>query len=476
MTNPRAKRVTVVGGGFSGAVFAHHLLRASRVPVVIDIVEDRVRLGAGVAYSASAPHQTTNIPTQRMSVYADDPTHFERWLLARGNTGESRFEHSPNRFDFGTYMDELVHGTEPAHPGSALQHRRGRVSAIVRNDGRLDVREEGAATWPADAVALATGNPVPLPPRALIAVASDRRVVLDPWAGNALDAVRPHDRVLILGTGLSMGETVTGLRAAGHRGGLVAIARRGRRPERGMIQSAQPFGNFETHRPKTAVALLRHFRDETRRAEAAGLSWRSVAVGARTHGREIWASLPTSEQKRFVRHLKPFWEALRHVMPGPVHDLLAKEERSGRLQVWAASLRTLEALPDGLRATLHRRGTAPGQVVHERFDAVLNCTGPAYATLTETDPFWAALARARLVRPDQVGLGIAVDDFGRALDQDGSPQNDLLVLGTLARGTFGELTGIVELSRQAREAAEALVKSWDGAQAPAELLSLEQIA
>ena len=114
--------------------------------------------------------------------------------------------------------------------------------------------------------------------------------------------------------------------------------------------------------------------------------------------------------------------------------------------------------------------------MHERFDVVVNCTGPAYATLTEADPFWAALTQAGLVRPDQVGLGIAVDGCGRALDRDGRPQADLLVLGTLARGTFGELTGIVELSRQAREAAEALVRSWEGAQASAGLPRLENVA
>ena len=175
-----------------------------------------------------------------------------------------------------------------------------------------------------------------------------------------------------------------------------------------------------------------------------------------------------------MRHARPFWEALRHVMPGPVHDLLAEVERSGRLQVWAARLRGLEGLPDGLHATLHRRGYPPDQVQHERFDVVLNCTGPAYATLTETDPFWAALARTGLVRPDVVGLGIAVDRSGRALDRGGDAQSGLLVLGTLARGTYGELTGIAELSRQAREAAEALAGRWPSDQARAESNLLEK--
>ena len=451
--------MTVVGGGFCGAIFAYHLLRLSPVPVRVELVEERARLGAGVAYSASGSHQTTNIPSPRMSVFPDRPADFEHWLEKHTEAGSRQANPYPNRFAFGTYMDELVRATVAAHPGSSLQHRRTRVETIERRRGELLVGTEDGA-WAADAVALATGNPVPLPPPTLAFLAEDPRVVLDPWSPDALAGVKHADRVLVIGTGLSMGEAVAGLRANGHTGSIVAIARRGRRPERGLVDAVPPFGGFEAHRPATAVELLRHFRAEVQRAEAVGLSWRAVAVAARVHGWAIWSSLPPPERRRFVRHLRPYWEALRHVMPGPVHDLLQAEEDAGTLQVMAASIQDLEALPDGLYATLHRRGTPRAASLRERFDVVLNCTGPAYASLTRTDPFWAGLARAGLVRPDTVGLGIAVDHHGRALDDRNEPQPDLLVLGTLARGTFGELTGVAELSRQAREAAVALVESW----------------
>lgn len=460
LSEPERKQVTIVGGGFSGAIFAHHLLRESPSPVIVDIVEERARLGAGVAYSGANPHQTTNIPAARMSVYPEDRTHFERWLAAHGDSDTGEPDHYPIRFLFGSYVDELVRNTQPGHPESELHHRHGRVAGLNRRNGALTVHALGGVTWPADAAVLATGNPLPKPPAPLGQLAEDPRVILDPWAPDALAAVKPDDHVLVLGVSLSMGEAVAGLRAAGHRGPVVAIARRGRRPKRGLIEAPPTFGEFFNHRPKTAVALLRHFRGEIRRAAAAGLSWRSVQAGVRAHGWAVWSSLPPVEKRRFVRHLRPFWEALRHVMPGPVHDKLVAEERAGTLKVLAASLQHLEAEPGGLYATLHRRGAARHDTWRERFDVVLNCTGPAYATVTETDPFWRALARDELVRPDPVGLGIAVDGHGRALDGAGSGQADLLVLGTLARGTFGELTGVPELSRQALEAARTLVSGW----------------
>lgn len=460
------KRVTVIGGGFSGAIFAHHLLRESPIPVAIDIVEERARLGAGVAYSALAKHQTTNVPAARMSVYPDDRAHFERWLHAKGEGHDGEGDHYPNRFLFGTYVDELVRSTACANDFSSFRHRRVRATAVEPSGDGFVVRASDGTTWRADAVVLATGNPTPVPPRPLGGIAGDARVVIDPWVPAALAGIRAEDKVLVLGVGLTMGEVVSGLNAGGHRGAITAIARRGRRPERGMMAAPTPFGAFAGHRPGTAVTLLRHIRSEIRRAAAAGLSWRSVMTAARPHAWDVWASLPGVEKRRFARHLRPYYEALRHVMPGPVHDMLLEEERRGRLLVCAASLRDLEARPDGLHAVLHRRGAASDDVLRDRFDVVVNCTGPAYASLTETDPFWIAVSRAGIVSPDALGLGIAVDPSGRSLDERGIGQPAVLVLGTLARGTFGELTGVPELSLQAHRAAGALVDDWSEARAP----------
>jgi uncharacterized NAD(P)/FAD-binding protein YdhS len=460
MTGEASKHITIGGGGFAGAIFAHHLLRESTRPLAITIVEPRPRLGEGVAYSASEPHQTTNVPAGRMSVHVDDPCGFKRWLEARGAWPEDDEDFYPNRFLFGTYMDDLLRATSPAHPRSRIDHRRVRLASAERSGRGFLVGADDGASWETDVVALATGNPAPASPPALARLSGDPRVILNPWAADALAGVRTNDRLLVLGTSLTMGELIAGL-SGHHRGPVVAIARRCRRPERGSTHPTEPFGDFADHRPATAMALLRHFRAEVRRAEAAGLSWRPVAAAVRRNAWPVWQSLSFTERRRFVRHLRPYWEALRHVMPGPVYDLLAEEERRGRLRLLAASLKELESASDGVIATLRQRGAPSGSVMRERFDIVVNCTGPAYATVTETDPFWAAIARSGLVAPDPAGLGIAVDREGRALDVDGVGQPDLVVLGTLARGTFGELTGVPELSRQARDAALALLASWN---------------
>src|SRR5258708_25099372 len=74
------QRVVVVGGGFSGVAFSVQLARKTKMPVAIDVVEPRALLGAGLAYSTSDPSHRINVPASKMSVFADQPGHFEDWL------------------------------------------------------------------------------------------------------------------------------------------------------------------------------------------------------------------------------------------------------------------------------------------------------------------------------------------------------------------------------------------------------------
>ena len=76
-------------------------------------------------------------------------------------------------------------------------------------------------------------------------------------------------------------------------------------------------------------------------------------------------------------------------------------------------------------------------------------TGPAHSALLDSAPFLAALSAAGLVTADAVGLGLATDTACRALARDGTPRDTLLIAGPLARGTFGELMGLPEVTGNA---------------------------
>src|SRR6185312_4817746 len=57
---PRIPRITIVGGGFSGASAAIQLLGRSAVPLGVTIVEPRANLVYGLAYSSDDPDHRLN--------------------------------------------------------------------------------------------------------------------------------------------------------------------------------------------------------------------------------------------------------------------------------------------------------------------------------------------------------------------------------------------------------------------------------
>ena len=81
-------RVAIIGGGFTGSAIAVHLARHAIAPLAITIFEPRASLGGGVAYSSRDPAHRTNVAAARMSLYSDDESHFERWLMANDMLGD----------------------------------------------------------------------------------------------------------------------------------------------------------------------------------------------------------------------------------------------------------------------------------------------------------------------------------------------------------------------------------------------------
>jgi len=82
--------VVVVGGGFSGALFAVNLMRHEGPRVTLIERRDR-QLARGVAYSAAHPDHLLNVRAGNMSALPDDPGHFVRWLEAHGKGDRTTF-------------------------------------------------------------------------------------------------------------------------------------------------------------------------------------------------------------------------------------------------------------------------------------------------------------------------------------------------------------------------------------------------
>ena len=119
----------------------------------------------------------------------------------------------------------------------------------------------------------------------------------------------------------------------------------------------------------------------------------------------------------------------------------------GQLEQLAASVAAVSYHNGRIRTAL-KRAHGGGTTIRD-FDAVIVTTGPAHNAVIDSQPYLAGLAGVGLVVPDPVRLGLWCDEHSRLLDHEGWPVPGLYVAGPLARGTFGELMGLPQVSEHA---------------------------
>lgn len=198
-------------------------------------------------------------------------------------------------------------------------------------------------------------------------------------------------------------------------------------------------------------------RAEAAAAAAADVDWRGVIDGVRPAVQSLWQGLPLAERRRFLRHLRPWWDIHRHRMPAPASDAIAAMRQQGGLRVHAGSVLSLEPTLDGARVTWRQRGTShPARIDAIR---VIVATGtPDAAALA--DPLLDALCRRGLARLDRLGLGLEVNGSLDLIDAAGKANPAIHALGPIVLGVLWECTAVPELRVQAaslaRRVAEAL--------------------
>ena len=454
-------KIAVIGGGLSGTAFAIHLLRDhGDTPFDLQIIEPRSMLGAGLAYGTEDPAHRTNVAASLMSLFAEDPARFDTWVKASGHLqadpdatlDDGRIY--ARRNIFARYVASEFDMAVTAAARAVARHIVDQAVHAARLDAGFCLTLGSGKILTADVIVLATGHAAPALPAYLSRLSDPAgRIIRDPWLSGALDRVAADDPVLIVGTGLSMCDMVAGLHRRGHRAPITALSRRGLLPRPRTTLPVDAFGEFSQAPETRAIALLRRVRASVRRAADDGRPWEDVVAALRQQARTVWGTLPTVERRRLLRHLRPFWDVHRYQSAPQVDALLAQQRREGRLTIVTGAL--VSASSDARGVTVHlttRR--RDGQGVHHAA-WLINCSGPAKGAAM-ANPVTADLAAAGLVREDPCALGLDVDPEGCAVGVDGQSHPKIIVLGPLARGQYGELMGLPQISAQPREVAAFL--------------------
>ncbi len=445
--------IAILGGGFSGSMLAVELLRRAVQGLSIVLIERRPVPGRGVAYGTQFEGHLLNVRAKNMSAYASVPDHFVKWAQRHYSASVKPDDFLP-RTIYGQYVSSQLR--------EAIPHSRGSFRCIPqeavrlkRVGGRCQISLAGGSTVIADQVVLALGNFPPADLQIPGKTAASSRFVADPWSSGALTEVARDESVLVIGSGLTSVDVTLEIRARGFEGTIHMLSRRGLLPQR---HAAIPFPPFPiADLPPTARGLLRLLRLEVKQVEARGSNWREVIDSLRPVTAQIWRSLPPVERRRFLRHLRTYWDVHRHRIADRIADQLALQLESGQIQIHAG--RITEYREDDGRVAITYRERKSGELRNLRVNRVLNCTGPDGDCRRVSAPLLSNLIENGLVRPDELGLGLDVADDGAVIDLQGFASNFLYAIGPLRKGKLYESIAVPELRVQVAELANLLVRA-----------------
>ncbi len=454
MVTRHSTSVAIVGAGASGALTAIQLLRRAQERgewIEIRLVDPDASTGRGVAYGTSDPCHLLNVAASRLSAVAADPFHFLRWLCTQ--KGVRHPDAFVPRSWFGEYVEAaLVEAVTSTN--ARLERMAHKVTEIHRRESECTIRLDNGKRFRSSHVVLALGSPRgpnPLLPSALL---NSPRFVGDPWADGALDKVRLRaDDVLLLGTGLTMVDVALSITRPDRR--ITVISRRGLLPRHHATDTTSRFqAPVLPDGPLRLDELQALVRAHVACARDHGVPWQTAVDSLRGVTNEAWSRLSDDDRRNFIAGPMRLWEVARHRVAPDVGERFDQLLRSRRLEVASGEVAAATDRNDAIEIRF-TDGTT------KLFGAVISCTGAGAlrGSMGPLGDLVGNLEHGGVVTLHSLGMGLDVDDRGRAVGADGCATPAVYVVGPLRRGGLWETTAIPEILAQADAVAHDIIAS-----------------
>jgi len=457
MLTGKPLNIAIIGGGASGALTVIQLLQNINFPVSIKLINKDQSIGRGFAYSTNCPQHLLNVRTNNMSLFPDKPNHFIEW--AKKNNIESLIEKSglPLEDDFlprmyyGDYihdtLNEAISNKKPFIDFEIVQKEAFDMDA---DNGSYTIKFTDQSETKADKVVLAIGNflptNIPIPNEAFYGSAS---YIRHPYDSNLLNAIKPDEEVLIIGTGLTSVDVVLQLKANGIRGKITAISRNGYLPHHHVEKVKHPVyidggANYSLHEALSVI------RKEIKAAGSKGMHWPNVIDALRPFNQKLWIGFSDKDKKLFVRKLSPAWNISRHRMAGAIYNKITALLNSGNFEIVKGGLKNLTSENGRVRVDLNTKDTAHSSIYVDR---VINCSGPQTDYEKVEIPLLKNLVAKGIIGPDPLRLGINATPDGAIISRSGATSPTLFTLGPPLRGILWESIAMPEIREQAEKLA-----------------------
>jgi uncharacterized NAD(P)/FAD-binding protein YdhS len=438
---------------------AVNLVRLSKRPLQVTIINCLRPAGRGIAYSTRRPEHLLNVAARNMSAFPDEPDHFLRWLRTR-----SEFDNTPEielrerfipRMIYGDYLRSIMHHYLQSAGSTALvttEFLNGEVLDIEQEGDRAAIyHNAGSAPVKAERVVLAMGNEPPAALPGSEALAEHPAWMGDPWQPIEQRLPGQGGSIVVLGTGLTTVDVIISLRALGWVDSIHAVSRHGWFPHahfRGIEYPDFPPAGLDLAELglEKLVALVQQHCTllHERNANPA-----IIVDKMRPHTQRIWSHFAREERLAFAKQYAARWSVFRHRIAPNIHAQITSSQLTGQLQVQAAGIERVEA--SGSQVVVHLDS---GE--RHAGDLVINATGPAIRLTASRSLLMQNLLRRGLVTPDDTDMGVRVNPDHAVISGAGRSRL-LLALGPMLRGTLWETIAVPELRAQARRVAETLL-------------------
>ena len=302
------KTCVLIGGGASAVLVALELLKIAPATLEFIIVEPSLALGRGLAYREAAEGDLLNVPAEKMCADLDDPLEFTEWLAAKFEQNEFGYWPFVPRTLFGQYLQEKL---DPFLRAQKIQHLRAQVVSFCKiecgENFAYELTLDPAQKLNADFLIICTGYGVHAHE-----ADSESKVIHDsnPELVTASAMTKGDSELFILGSGLS----------------AIDIWRRNREKRVTLFSrhGFLPLPHLDSPRAvlvpllsgKTPVELFRTLRNFKNQEIA---HWQDIADAVRPQCGYLWSGWNQKEKNQFQRHLKRYWEVIRHRVPAKIN-------------------------------------------------------------------------------------------------------------------------------------------------------------
>ncbi|WP_431323893.1 FAD/NAD(P)-binding protein [Rhizobium sp. YTU87027] len=429
-------RFAIVGRGFSGMMTAIALMKTVHTPFHLQLFDPNSSVSGGQALSSARASTILNTRVRDLSVSAGDIDDFNDWLCSNAEFRAAVPAAIPGfrqifvpKDIFSDYVYQRFSEALSSRADITVQVCPEPVVAIRRSHGNRFLLESANPANPLfDTVILATGYGLPeveAPQQELSHVRAQRLIA------------RPH--TVLLGSGIRVVDQLLQLRDAGYTGQVTILSRHGFLPQSHTPNSADPVFPASAL-PSNLPDILRFIRSACRQAEKEGRSWQSVMNGLRKHARSLWRALPAHQKRQFNRHLRAVYDSHRNRLPEAIYARLQGELANGK-----TVLRRGVAGRQGLSGLFFRpAGAQSDEIVNAERILDCRCRGPQL-----TSQLLASLLGAGLALPDELSLGLAVNQRGQPCLDDGSVVEGLFAVGPLGLGSLPDIDLVPEIVNQA---------------------------